>query len=248
MQWPRPETCVGQHGMPRTLLARPGSSRTSPRTNSARPPMRSRPHALARRKARATAQGDASAGGSVTSSRRRFASSYLTTSGCGTTSAGRCLTAERASGAPAPPTTPLSGRRQLTRPARRRPTGTPRRRRRLSGSATQGVSQDRPVKCPVKVASSRCRFRLKSCAWAPPHGIAERRAGGQRGLEHDHSRKPDCRDLCCSWHEDPPSVSTGQHGPVTAGVASVVARSGDATTTSGGRPSAVPRCQRVAPR
>jgi hypothetical protein len=34
----------------------------------------------------------------VTSSRRRFASSYLTTSGCGTTSAGRCLTAERASG------------------------------------------------------------------------------------------------------------------------------------------------------
>jgi hypothetical protein len=36
--------------------------------------------------------------GSVTSSRRRFASSYLTTSGCGTTTAGRCLTAERASG------------------------------------------------------------------------------------------------------------------------------------------------------
>jgi hypothetical protein len=38
-------------------------------------------------------------GGSVTSSQRRFASSYLTTSGCGTTSAGRCLTAERAPGA-----------------------------------------------------------------------------------------------------------------------------------------------------
>ena len=49
----------------------------------------------ARRKARARAQGDSSAGGSVTSSRRRFASSYLTTSGCGTTSAGRCSTAER---------------------------------------------------------------------------------------------------------------------------------------------------------
>ena len=27
------ETCVGQHGLLRTLLARPGSSRTSPRTN-----------------------------------------------------------------------------------------------------------------------------------------------------------------------------------------------------------------------
>src|SRR5215813_1687907 len=95
MQWQRPETCVGRHGMPRTPLARPGPSRTSPRTNSARPPTRSRPHALARRKARARAQGGSSAGGSVTSSRRRFASSSLTTSGCATTSAGRCLTVER---------------------------------------------------------------------------------------------------------------------------------------------------------
>src|SRR5215472_12411296 len=94
MQWPRPETCVGQHGMPRTLLARPAPSRTSPRTNLVRPPMRSRPRVLARRKARARAQGDSSAGGSVTSSSRRFARSYLTTSGCGTTSAGRCLTAD----------------------------------------------------------------------------------------------------------------------------------------------------------
>src|SRR5215469_7729075 len=94
MQWPRPETCVGQHGMLRTLLARPGPSRTSPRTNSVRPPMRSRPHVLARRKARGRAQGDSSAGGSATSSRRRFARSWLTTSGCGTTSAGRCLTAD----------------------------------------------------------------------------------------------------------------------------------------------------------
>jgi hypothetical protein len=34
----------------------------------------------------------------VPSSRRRFASSYLTTSGCETPSAGRCLPAERASG------------------------------------------------------------------------------------------------------------------------------------------------------
>jgi Imm-5 like putative immunity protein len=41
-----------------------------------------------------TAAGHAMAGGSVTSSRRRFAGSYLMTSGCGTTSAGQCLTAE----------------------------------------------------------------------------------------------------------------------------------------------------------
>ena len=39
-------------------------------------------------------QGDSSANGSVTSSRRRFASSCLTTSVCGTTSAGQRLTAE----------------------------------------------------------------------------------------------------------------------------------------------------------
>lgn len=40
------------------------------------------------------AQGDSSAGGSATSSRRRSAISSSTTSGCGTTSAGRCSTAE----------------------------------------------------------------------------------------------------------------------------------------------------------
>ena len=71
----------GAHGMPRTLLARPGSSRTSPRTSSVRPPTRSRPHVLPRRKPRAKPQGDSSASGSATSSRRRSASSYLTTSG-----------------------------------------------------------------------------------------------------------------------------------------------------------------------
>ena len=88
----------GQHGMPRTLLARPGPSHTSPRTNSVRPPMRSRPHVLPYPKARARPQGDLSANGSVTSSRRPFASSCLTTSVCGTTSAGQRLTAERAWG------------------------------------------------------------------------------------------------------------------------------------------------------
>ena len=47
---PRPETCTGRHGMPRTLLARPWPWA---RTNSVRPPMRSRPHVLAPRRARA---------------------------------------------------------------------------------------------------------------------------------------------------------------------------------------------------
>ena len=55
-------------------------------------------HVLPRRKERARAQGGSSAGGSATSSRKRFASSYSTTSGCGTTSAGRRSTAESASG------------------------------------------------------------------------------------------------------------------------------------------------------
>ena len=75
-----------------------GAVATSPHTSSVRPPMRSRPHVLLRRKARARPQGDSSASGSVTSSRSRFASSCLTTSVCGTTSAGQRLTAERASG------------------------------------------------------------------------------------------------------------------------------------------------------
>src|ERR1700674_708376 len=60
--------------------------------------MPSRPYVLPRRKPRAKPQADLSASGSVTCSRRRSASSYLTTSGCGTTSAGWCLTAERGLG------------------------------------------------------------------------------------------------------------------------------------------------------
>lgn len=43
----------GQHGMPRTLRPRPRPSHTSPRTSSVRPPTRSRPHVLPRRKERA---------------------------------------------------------------------------------------------------------------------------------------------------------------------------------------------------
>src|SRR5918999_1457104 len=67
-----------------------------------------------RRKGRERAQGDSSAGGSATSSRRRFVSSYSTTSGCGTTSAGRCSTAESASGRQRCPTSASSGRRELS--------------------------------------------------------------------------------------------------------------------------------------
>jgi hypothetical protein len=81
-----------------TLRAKPGRWRTSPRTSLALPPTRSRPHVLPRWKARARPQGALSAGGSVTSFQSRFASSYLMPSGCGTKSAGQCLTAERASG------------------------------------------------------------------------------------------------------------------------------------------------------
>jgi len=45
------------------------------------------------------------------SPRRRFGSSYSTTSGCGTTSAGRCSTAESASGASTAQQA-MSGRRE----------------------------------------------------------------------------------------------------------------------------------------
>ncbi len=62
-----------------TQRARPGPSRTSPRTSSALP------------------HGNLSAGDSVTSSRRQSASSSLTTSVCGTRSVGQCSTAERTS-------------------------------------------------------------------------------------------------------------------------------------------------------
>ena len=43
--------------MPRPLLARPGPSHTSPRTNSVRPPMPSRPHVLRHPTARAVNAG-----------------------------------------------------------------------------------------------------------------------------------------------------------------------------------------------
>ncbi len=43
----RPASCAGRHGMPLTLRARPGPSRTSPCTDSVRAPTRSRPYVLA---------------------------------------------------------------------------------------------------------------------------------------------------------------------------------------------------------
>jgi hypothetical protein len=64
------------------------------RTSWARPPMRSRPPVLLHRKARARQRGDSSVNGSVINCGRRFATSYWMTRGCGTTSAGRCLSAE----------------------------------------------------------------------------------------------------------------------------------------------------------
>jgi hypothetical protein len=96
---PRPEG--DRHGMPRTPPARPGPSPTSPRTSSARPPTRSRPHVQRRRKARARPRDDSSASASATGSRRRSVSSCLMTRGCATTSAGRCSTVESDSAAPA---------------------------------------------------------------------------------------------------------------------------------------------------
>jgi hypothetical protein len=54
----------------------------------------SKPHVLPRLRVRVRPQGDLSAGGNVTNSRRQSVSSYLMTSGCGTTSVGQYLTAE----------------------------------------------------------------------------------------------------------------------------------------------------------
>jgi len=73
---------------------RAAASHTLPRTSSVRPHLRSRPHALPRRKDGVRAQDEVSAGGSAPGSPNRLASSYSTTSCRGTTSAARCSTAE----------------------------------------------------------------------------------------------------------------------------------------------------------
>ena len=88
------------------------------RTSSVRRPMRSRPRGPPRRTAAPRRPGDWSASGSVTSSRRRFARSYWTTSGSGTTSAGQYL--------------------MLRAYARRRPTKHLRRRQLRCPAATDG--------------------------------------------------------------------------------------------------------------
>lgn len=69
-----------QPGTPRTPLARPRASHTSPPTNSAQLPMRSRPSVQPHRKTKASAQDDVSASGSESSFPTRFASSCSTTS------------------------------------------------------------------------------------------------------------------------------------------------------------------------
>jgi hypothetical protein len=165
MQWARPETFEGQHGMLPTLLARPGPSHMSPRTNSVRQPMRSRPHVLPHPKARARPQGDSSANGSVTSSRRPFASSCLTTSVCGTTSAGQRLTAERAWAS-------ASANVRICRIARaplRRSSAQPhveRWWRCQSGRALSLTAHMRP--------SRSCFFASNSAWWRPESGVNRR--------------------------------------------------------------------------
>lgn len=57
MPWGQRETNEGQHGTPRTRLARLAPWRTSSPTNSVRPPMRSRPHVLLRPDGEAEAAG-----------------------------------------------------------------------------------------------------------------------------------------------------------------------------------------------
>jgi hypothetical protein len=86
------QAVAGRHGTPRTLQPRLQPSRTSPRTSSVRPPMRSRPPGLPHRKGRMSTQGNVSVSGSGISFRRRFARSCSTISGCATAFAGRCST------------------------------------------------------------------------------------------------------------------------------------------------------------
>src|SRR5580692_12845259 len=94
MRWAPPGTCAAQHVMPPTPLVRRSRSRTSRRTSLVRPPMRSKPRGRPCRQVRVISPGDWSAGGSATTFRRQFARWCSTTSGCGTTSAGRYSTAE----------------------------------------------------------------------------------------------------------------------------------------------------------
>src|SRR5579875_3669888 len=80
--------------MPRMLPVRRRWSHTLPRTNSAQPLTRSRPHARLPLKARARMQADSNAVGSATSYRMPFESLSWTISGCETISAGRYSTAD----------------------------------------------------------------------------------------------------------------------------------------------------------
>jgi hypothetical protein len=108
--------------MPHTQPARRQWWRMSPRTSSVLPPTQSRRRVRRAPDARSAPAG-LSAAGSANSSRMRSANSSLTISGCETTSAGRCSTADGREGLPTPPnnTTHRAGAVQtLARADRRR--------------------------------------------------------------------------------------------------------------------------------
>jgi hypothetical protein len=110
----RPEDQRPRHAIEQTRAWARGDTTMSARMSSVPLPMRSRPHVLPRRKEKAIARVGSSAGGSAISSRRRSASSYSTTNGCETTSAGRCSTVEAVLGEPAmPPSCPFQDLRLM---------------------------------------------------------------------------------------------------------------------------------------
>ncbi len=87
---PQPESCPELRDTRHTPLARPGRSPTLQPTNSVLPPTRSRQRGLLLRRARGIVLVGASATGSVSGCRRRFAILCWMTSGCATGSVGRC--------------------------------------------------------------------------------------------------------------------------------------------------------------
>ncbi len=97
MPTPRPGTCVGPPGMPRTLPARPPLWATWRPMSSVPRPTRSGRCGRLRRKTRVRRPAARSASGNAPSSPSRFGNSCSTTSGCATSCAGSCSTADPAS-------------------------------------------------------------------------------------------------------------------------------------------------------
>jgi hypothetical protein len=198
MRWERPETCVGQHGMPRTPPARRGSSPTSPPTSSARLLMRSRPYVLPRRKAKARPPDGGSASGSVISSRKRFASSYSTTGGCGTTSAGRCSTAEPVPG----------GRLPVSRRVHRRPYDSSAADAELAGREFfRAAERDSVPGCDLVGNGARCWRLIPS---RRGHEAATR-AGARRGRPKSGSGERPVRRVSRHSERTAPSWSREPH-------------------------------------